>query len=831
MNTTFYQKPCYKLVIYDKSAKTLGLNALTIKHQFGRFTDEDSYNEPQVSSWNIRFGMSKAISGFEFEIPDTGVDVNGQATGNEYADIDVFDYVYIWYGYTGSGQDMPTPSMFVGRIDTKKVELSERGYIRTFTGRDLGEVLFRTIMRRSLTGSSLQSYQEILSECGITSPVNQVYLNNFSTPWDSSVYFYTATGNAFDAISGVAQLSEEDFYVNTGSPYDGLTLNTFTQNSVYAPEIPKYLGTFSEKENIFKYTLIREVADVKNDVFVFGQNLQSFNSGSIIPLSKHEFTDNFSAYTDLSIKSFQGQWQGTLWRVTNNPDWNTPAFKKQQIKYYPIGYNIAHDQIGDPWPFMIYPLPRLTQPVDLGTSIISRYITIPYTGGIKSIENLMTGPSGSGTVISPQQLGTTGNVAIYSIPTGSNYVTLSTYLTPANWYALTLFLDLSQCNSMISTLSGSILSTGSDRTHPAIMLNSGDSLHITYGNIYNALNGYTLGRPNVGKVFWSSSQIACEAMQINDYEQWWIVLGSNVSYNDSNQIVPIDYFACAVEAPRLGYFVDGITPKSDFSAMNGGYFPNTHMDVTLQVGPDTEGVSSPNLRGQHTGSYKWTRIGNPDWYNINYVGVMYEFKTPDGTSRNAQDAFGTWYGPNISNWGRVPYTGGSSAYVSNGIMLENVYFLTSFQSHEFDTGSILSWGERPSVFNDNRCVSNEMCQNEALSYLDRYRNPISQIEIETYALPYLLGSMYTVNLDSEPNLTGLPGKKGRSFTMIENEITWSNNLLISKVTLTNLPGMRFPRLFNNFHIQPTLYSKDLINYIMPIISPSYHALGPPRYNG
>ena len=50
-----YMKPAYQIVFYSSNAATLGFNSQTIKHQFGRFANEDYYNEPQVSSWNIKF--------------------------------------------------------------------------------------------------------------------------------------------------------------------------------------------------------------------------------------------------------------------------------------------------------------------------------------------------------------------------------------------------------------------------------------------------------------------------------------------------------------------------------------------------------------------------------------------------------------------------------------------------------------------------------------------------------------------------------------------------------------------------------------------------------
>jgi hypothetical protein len=89
--------------------------------------------------------------------------------------------------------------------------------------------------------------------------------------------------------------------------------------------------------------------------------------------------------------------------------------------------------------------------------------------------------------------------------------------------------------------------------------------------------------------------------------------------------------------------------------------------------------------------------------------------------------------------------------------------------------------------------------------------------------------MYTINLYSEPNLQGLPNKNPKSFTMIEHEVNWANSKLVSKCTLTSLPGMRYPTLFTNFHLQPTLYAKGMWDYISPYFTTTIDN-GPPRYS-
>lgn len=811
MSQPYYLQPVYKIEFVSRNDPDV------IVHGFG-----DGY-ENQVSNWNIKMGMTKSVASFEIDIPDTGSDSSRMCLGNAFYDIDVYDYVKIWYGYTGSGATFQTAPMFIGRVDTKKVELSENGYIRTFTGRDLGEIFFRTLMRRAFTGSAEVSFKEILLQAGIQTN-NQPHI---STAEIQDQYVVTANGTAFDALSQIADLDGDDFYIDSGSvtptyPANGqyyLLLNSFPQNSAYAPEGSGFFNHFTEGQNIFSYTLVREVADVKNDVYVFGQTLESGNSGSFIPLSKHEFTDNFVPFTDLTFTSFQPYWYGVLWPISNSPD--SEASNKQIVLDYPRGYNIAHQQIGDPWPFLIYPLPELDAEngVNLGSSVISQFSNVALTDVI-NLQSWCNDVSGSGTACTPRQDGweppSIGETSYYWLPTGSTHESIADNISAGNWYAITLLLDLTQSNTYLNELNEPLLSTGSDRENYAVMLNNGDTLHITYANLYNALNGNSVllnGSPYQSGAAYSP----CEAIQINDYEQWWVILGSDNLTDTSGK--PTNYFACAVEAPRLGYYYIGIGNIKDDFAVNIPY-PNEHMTVDLPVGPEYEGVSSPNLRGQHSGSYKWTRVGNPDWYNITYAGVMYEFKAPDGSRL-----------PTTNDLGYVYKAGGEAPYfiAYNFIMVENMYFTTSFQSHSFDTGSISSWGLRPAVFKDNRVVSNEMAKEEANAYIYRYRNPISQLDVVTYAQPYKLGQKYTINLESEPNLVGLPDDP-TYFTMIEHEVSWSNSQLLSKCTLTNLPRMRYPTLFTNFHMQPTLFHKDFINFFMPMIAPSVHNLGPPKYN-
>ena len=123
--------PSYRFDFYSGS---------TLLHRFG-----EGYTN-KVSSWRIKPGLTTAIGSFEVEIPDTGSNATGLSIGTAFANIDVYNIVYCRYNTSSTLSENP---QFVGLIDTKKVEMTEGGgFLRTFTGRDAGEALFRILERR-----------------------------------------------------------------------------------------------------------------------------------------------------------------------------------------------------------------------------------------------------------------------------------------------------------------------------------------------------------------------------------------------------------------------------------------------------------------------------------------------------------------------------------------------------------------------------------------------------------------------------------------------------------------------------------------------------------
>jgi len=143
---------------------------------------------------------------------------------------------------------------------------------------------------------------------------------------------------------------------------------------------------------------------------------------------------------------------------------------------------------------------------------------------------------------------------------------------------------------------------------------------------------------------------------------------------------------------------------------------------TLNCGPAYEGISSTGSIDTTTGSYKWERIGNPDWYNIN----KFEF-----------------------------VASGSTEFLNNfSLHVDGLYFGTKFQYQTGSTESQTTYGYRPYVYQDNKLTSTQYCQNKAETLLAAGLTPVTQIELTTTGSPALqLGNRYQINIGAE-NISG-----------------------------------------------------------------------------
>jgi hypothetical protein len=103
-----------------------------------------TYTVTDLTYLKVTKSVSSSIGSFEVKVPHgTNPDFK------RYSDLEPFTNITI---YLGRDIGSPTPT-FSGKIDTIKTEFSsEAGYVSTITGRDLGEVLFRYVVRKNYYG-------------------------------------------------------------------------------------------------------------------------------------------------------------------------------------------------------------------------------------------------------------------------------------------------------------------------------------------------------------------------------------------------------------------------------------------------------------------------------------------------------------------------------------------------------------------------------------------------------------------------------------------------------------------------------------------------------
>lgn len=253
--------PAYEVRFYSGS---------TLKHGFG-------YGWPnKVLSLRIKPGLTSAIGSFEILLPDTGSD------GESFNNILPYEDVWIWYGYGYQGW-----YNFKGKIDSINVNFSEgEGYTRTYNGRDYGEALFRTLVRRAWV-SSIDTAEKVV-----------INLKDLAGLDSSDVYIETSYNiyplvldneSCFRGIEEISNQDNQDFYVGINKK-----LHWFPRQSKSGTE------TFSVGSNIFNYRVFRDIMDIKNQYYVFGMRDTAGMTGSDLPVNHDDWTEsnttNWSAY-------------------------------------------------------------------------------------------------------------------------------------------------------------------------------------------------------------------------------------------------------------------------------------------------------------------------------------------------------------------------------------------------------------------------------------------------------------------------------------------------------------------------------------------------------
>ena len=284
--SSYVYAPTYKVEFWSGS---------TLLHGFGAgYTNK-------ISSFRVKPGLTAAIGSFEVEIPDTGSSASGMATGVAFANIEVYDTVKIWYGYTGSGMTFDTEPYFVGKIDTKKVDFNN-GYFRTFVGRDLSESLFRILERRGFSGSAFDTIVKLKDDAGLN--VSNLYIDATTETFPITLI----NDNCFKGIKEVVDFDNRDFYTDVNSKF-----HAFERQTLLGAE------AFIEGSNILSYRLFKDLIEVFNQYYVFGMRDLSNITGSDIPVNHDDWTDtSYGGWTGW-VKSSSGPSIGsTLVTIASN---------------------------------------------------------------------------------------------------------------------------------------------------------------------------------------------------------------------------------------------------------------------------------------------------------------------------------------------------------------------------------------------------------------------------------------------------------------------------------------------------------------------------------
>jgi hypothetical protein len=176
------------------------------------------------------------------------------------------------------------------------------------------------------------------------------------------------------------------------------------------------------------------------------------------------------------------------------------------------------------------------------------------------------------------------------------------------------------------------------------------------------------------------------------------------------------YTTIRLETDENNYF------QTTLGEINSQWYANAFRpELTINLGPRYEGNSVTGSLDTFTGSYKWTRVGNPDWFNIQYFKLI-----------------------------------GSGSHLSYpfSVSTDGLYFGVRFQYHTGSTSSQTTYGYRPYIYTDERLNNTQYCQNKAGTLLAAGSTPVTQIRLTTTGSPALqIGNRHQINIGSE-NISG-----------------------------------------------------------------------------
>ena len=259
------------------------------------------------------------------------------------------------------------PFQFGGKVETIKSKLdANEGYVRTITGRDYSEILFRLIQRRGWaaitatgsggTGSSIIEnsgssgiVSDIVQTCGLTTGPIEFSPDPYNLVMENRA--------AAKGIKEVSDFDDRDFYVDPSKGFHWFLRQEYTGSQTFA------VGT-----NILEYSVHQDITSVKNRWYIFGYKNGDKLTGSYWPTDGDMWTETGS--NTLGNINCNTLWGG-YWNSSSIGDVYQPNLYNYMAT---IGGNAAVGQ------FYIQFMNWASKPAWPCTGSIICYITGAYVG-------------------------------------------------------------------------------------------------------------------------------------------------------------------------------------------------------------------------------------------------------------------------------------------------------------------------------------------------------------------------------------------------------------------------------------------------------------------
>lgn len=256
------------------SAYTAG-DKFIVRRSFHTIT---SGGAEKLSFLSVKPGITNTIGSFEMRCPDISGSLG--LPGN-YRDVDLFNDIRIWIDYDTINTGSLAP-VFCGKIESIISELNiNSGYERTFIGSDYGECFNRILVNQSFKNVSGDTIIQGLRNLCTGSTTGNLSGSNDSLAGDSNIY----------SVSGENQsvLTVLQDYLNQAVMDTAIDYNKVLHMG--HRQITTGSHAFSLGDNLFSYTVNRDIESVKNDIWVFGLRDPSSISGSDFPTSHDYWTE------------------------------------------------------------------------------------------------------------------------------------------------------------------------------------------------------------------------------------------------------------------------------------------------------------------------------------------------------------------------------------------------------------------------------------------------------------------------------------------------------------------------------------------------------------